>query len=176
MAALSSSIAAARRISGRATSVSMWGDSRAQEIWRFSVRPLSCDRVLLSLAVEYQKRDECMKTTLLAVLITVVLSQGVWAQQVPRPAPPPGMKTKSETGEAEILKVYAAEDQGAKFRAYVIKYKDNEVILNDDLAVTDKKVGDKVKFMVHRYEAPAGKAKIHTMQFKIFDIGALMKK
>ena len=86
MAALSSSIAAARRISGRAASVSTRGDSRAQEVWRSSVRPLSCGRVLLSLAVEYQKRDARMKTTLLAALSTALLTQALWAQQA-RPAP-----------------------------------------------------------------------------------------
>jgi len=35
------------------------------------------------------------------------------------------------------------EDQGATFRAYVVKYKGNEVIVGDELSQTNKKVGEK---------------------------------
>src|SRR5262245_79641 len=116
-----------------------------------------------------------MKSTLLATLLATVLSQSLWAEQAPpRPTPPAG-KGKSEVSEAEILKVYAADDQGARFRAYVITYNGKEVVLSDDLAVTDKKVGDKVKFMVHRHESAVGAKKINTMVFKIMDFEAFKK-
>jgi hypothetical protein len=36
------------------------------------------------------------------------------------------------------------EDEGATFRAYVVKYKGTEVVVGDTLATTSKKVGDKI--------------------------------
>src|SRR5437764_264274 len=116
-----------------------------------------------------------MKTILLATVLTAVMASGLKAQQRTPPAPPPGMKTKSETGEAEVLKVYSSADQGAAFRAYVVKYKGNEVVISDDLAVTNRNVGDKIKFMVMRVDAPLGEKKVSALQFKILDFG-LSKK
>jgi hypothetical protein len=132
---------------------------------------------LLPSRSKYQIGSPTMKTALMAPLLAALMTQALWAQQATPPAPPPGMKTKTEMGEAEILKVYAAEDQGARFRAYVIKYNGNEVIVGDDMAGTDKKVGDKIKFVVVRVEAPPiGGMKINTMQFKIMDFAVPKKK
>jgi hypothetical protein len=64
------------------------------------------------------------------------------------------MKTSSETLQGEILKVYAADDEGLHFRAYVVHWKDREVIVSDMLGTSDKKEGDTITFMVHRMEMP----------------------
>jgi hypothetical protein len=69
--------------------------------------------------------------------------------------------------QGEILKVYAVDEKGAKFRAYVVKYKGMEVIATDDVLTTDKKVGDKVSFLAIRVELPLGDKKVSTLQFKI---------
>jgi hypothetical protein len=114
-----------------------------------------------------------MKTILLATLITAVMASSICAQQRTPPTPPPGMKT--EQVEAEILKVYSMEDQGAKFRAYVVKYKGNEVIVSDDMAMTNKQVGDKIKLMVIRHEASAGTLKINTLKFDVAGFGLSQK-
>src|SRR4029078_1637700 len=87
-----------------------------------------------------------MKTILLSTAIMAIMASTSWAQQRTPPAIPPGMKV--EQAEVEILKVYSMEDQGAKFRAYVVKYKGNEVIVSDDMAMTSKQVGEKIKFTV----------------------------
>jgi hypothetical protein len=97
-------------------------------------------------------------------MITAFIAVAVQAQP---PAPPPGAKGKAEMTEAEILKVYTMEDQGATFRAYVVKYKGNEVIASDDLATTTKKVGDKISMMATRVELPLPTGKIHTLTFKV---------
>src|SRR6476661_5521898 len=108
-----------------------------------------------------------MKTIVLATMLIAVMSSGLCAQQRTPPTPPPGMKTNAETVEADILKVYSMEDQGAKFRAYVVKYKGNEVIVSDGMAMTNKQVGDKIKIMVFRAEVPLGATKVSTLRFDI---------
>lgn len=108
-----------------------------------------------------------MKTTLMASLVLVVIAALAWAQA---PAPVPGLPpgTQVERGEAEILKVYAVDDQGTKFRAYGIKYKGKDVIVSDDLAKTDYKVGEKIDYMAMRIN--------NVFQFKVFAFGVLPKK
>jgi hypothetical protein len=106
-----------------------------------------------------------MNKILLASLMVVLFGSGTQAQQPP--AMPPGATGKAEMSEAEILKVYTMQDQGATFRAYVVKYKGNEVVVSDDLATTTKKVGDKVTMMATRVELPLPTGKIHTLNFKV---------
>ena len=87
-----------------------------------------------------------------------------------------GAKGKAEVAEAEILKVYTMEDQGATFRAYAVKYKGNEVIVSDDLATTNKKVGDKITILATRVEVPLGDRKIHSLSFSIMNTALPGKK
>jgi len=67
----------------------------------------------------------------------------------------------------EILKVYALDKKGAKFREYAVKYKWAEVIATDDVLRTDKNVGDKVSFLAIRLDLPVGDKKLSMLQFKI---------
>jgi len=102
----------------------------------------------------------------IAVLVaSALVASAVVAQQAPVPALPPGASAATDTGEAEVLKVYATEEQGAKFRAYVIKYKGSEVIVSDDLAKSDAKVGDKLGFLAIRVEVSSGAEKVHALKF-----------
>lgn len=58
--------------------------------------------------------------------------------------------------DGEVLKVYSAEDQGAKYLAYVVKYKGNEVVVSDLIHTTSpKQPGDKITFIVQRMELPS---------------------
>jgi hypothetical protein len=59
-----------------------------------------------------------------------------------------------ETFEGKVLKVYAAENKGARFRAYVVKWNNQEVVVSDDYGTTDKKEGDTIKFVVQQTEMP----------------------
>ena len=114
-----------------------------------------------------------MKTILLSTAIMAIMASTSWAQQRTPPAIPPGMKV--EQAEAEILKVYSMEDQGAEFRAYVVKYKGNEVIVSDDMAMTSKQVGEKIKFTVFRQETAAGTIKINMLKFTVTGFGLSQK-
>jgi hypothetical protein len=117
-----------------------------------------------------------MKTVALAALMLVALARVTLAQQFTPPAMPPGAKAGSEMAEGEILKIYSMQDQGAKFCAYIVKYKGNEVVVGDTLANTTRKVGDKIKFIVARVEMPTPAGKIHSMSFKILPFDAPAKK
>jgi len=117
-----------------------------------------------------------MRTIFLAPLITAIMTQALCAQQFTPPALPPGVKAAGDKAEAEILKVYSMEDQGATFRAYAVKYKGNEVIVSDPLAMTNKKVGDTVTILATRVEVPFGDRKIHSLSFQIMNTPPMPKK
>jgi hypothetical protein len=108
-----------------------------------------------------------MKTVALAALMVVAFAHVTLAQQVAPPALPPGFKGGGEMAEGEVLKVYSLEDQGAKYRAYVVKYKNGEVVVGDTMATSTNKIGDKIKFIVARVEAPIGGSTVKTMSFSI---------
>jgi hypothetical protein len=93
-----------------------------------------------------------MKTALLGLISSVILASVLYAQ-APKAAPalPPG----SEVGQAEILKVYSMDDGDAKFRAYGIKYKGNDVVVSETLGRTNYKVGESINFLVTRSKSGA---------------------
>jgi hypothetical protein len=103
-------------------------------------------------------------------MVGLVLAAAVVAQQVTPPALPAGTKMGTEMGEGEVMKVYSLDDEGAKFRAYAVKYKGGEVIVSDPLAGSDNKVGDKVKFMVAKVEAPFGGGTVKAMTIQLLSL------
>jgi len=105
--------------------------------------------------------------TVYATLVVLVIGAAAEAQQFTPPALPPGVKGGSEMAEGEVVKVYSLEDQGAKYRAYAVKYKGGEVIASDTMAASNHKVGDKITIIVARVEAPVGGSTVKTMTFSI---------
>jgi predicted RNase H-like nuclease (RuvC/YqgF family) len=60
-----------------------------------------------------------------------------------------------EMMNGDILKVYSAEENGAKYLAYVVSYKGNEVVVADVMQMGEpKKVGDKINFATQQLEMP----------------------
>jgi hypothetical protein len=119
-----------------------------------------------------------MKKLFMIVTAIALLSvAAVASSQTPsgKPAMPPGMKGDYETVEARVLRVFRADDKGARFRAYLVKWKDFEVIVSDPLGTTDKKEGDMITFMAQRLEMPRGAQKISILHFVIMDLGAFRK-
>jgi hypothetical protein len=49
------------------------------------------------------------------------------------------------------------------------------VIITDDLATTNRNVGDKIKFMVMRVDAPIGDKKVSALQFRVLGFGLSQK-
>ncbi|MFZ2653415.1 MAG: hypothetical protein WAX69_00735, partial [Victivallales bacterium] len=74
-------------------------------------------------------------------------------QDKPQMPPRPTM-AKPEMIEAQVLKVYSSEDDGARFKAYVVKWKDAEVVVTDPMGTSAKKEGDTIKVAVMRMEMP----------------------
>jgi hypothetical protein len=75
----------------------------------------------------------------------------------------------SDIAEAKVLKVYTAKDDKHKFIAYVVKWKDDEVVVSDPLAKSDFKVGDSIRFMVHKWQSQGSNPDIFTLGFVLFN-------
>ncbi|MFA5043330.1 MAG: hypothetical protein WC381_04470 [Kiritimatiellia bacterium] len=89
---------------------------------------------------------------------------------------PPGMSGSYGTEQAIVLKVFAAEDGEARFRAYQVKWKDQDVIVSDMMGATNFKEGDKITFMVQNIQMPVGGKKLRMLQFMIMDFSSFMPK
>jgi hypothetical protein len=66
----------------------------------------------------------------------------------------------------KVVKVYYAKDGDAIFRAYAVKWKGQEAIASDDLAVTRYKVGDTINVMVITSPTHNGEGKEGIVQFR----------
>lgn len=67
-----------------------------------------------------------------------------------------GPRLPPERFEARVVKVYAAQDGEARFRAYVVTWKGQEVIASDSLARTDFKVGETITVLAMNHPFPRG--------------------
>ena len=89
---------------------------------------------------------------------------------------PAGMAGCYSTQKAKVDKVFAAHQDGARFRAYQIKWMNQDVIISDMMASTDFKEGDEITFMVQSIEMPVGKESVKMLQFMLMDFGKFMPK
>src|SRR5262245_47063356 len=89
------------------------------------------------------------------------------------PQVPPGVKSSFETPEAKVLKVYSLKDGDHKFIAYVVKWKDAEVIVSDPLARSEYKVGDTIRFMAHKTHIEKSNPEVYSLSFTLLDVPRL---
>jgi hypothetical protein len=61
-----------------------------------------------------------------------------------------GAKGNPETVQAKVIKVFAVEDNGAKFRAYQVRWKGFDIVVSDTLADTGAKEGVWLTFLASR--------------------------
>ena len=81
------------------------------------------------------------------ILIGVVLSIfGVIAAE--NVAIAPSIVSSHEVMHSPVLKVYEAKDGKHRFLAYVVKWKDSEIVVSDTLVRTRYKVGDMLPVLV----------------------------
>jgi len=116
-----------------------------------------------------------MKTLIAAILASLVLTFHAQADNTNMPSPmgmPPGMAGCFGTEQAPVVKVFAVDDNGARFRAYQVRWKDQDVIVSDMFGTTNFKEGDKISFMVNNIEVPVGEKKLKMLQFMIMDATA----
>lgn len=62
----------------------------------------------------------------------------------------------NERFDAKVLKVFSAKDGEAVFRAYQVKWKDQDVIVSDPLAKSDHKAGDTITVLAINLPYPNG--------------------
>jgi len=102
-----------------------------------------------------EKEQNNMKATAAGISIfalLVCISFG--AGDAGTSASPTGVRSQSENFQAKVLKVFVVDDNGAKFRAYMVKWKDFDIIVSDILASTNYKEGDLITFSAVRIEVP----------------------
>ena len=115
------------------------------------------------------------RTSIAGIIVAAFLAVSAYAQAPGGPtAPgmPPGMSGCFGTEQAEVLKVFSAEDNGARFRAYQVKWKDQDIIVSDMFGSTSFKEGDTITFMAQNLEVPAGEKMIKMLNFLIMDTSA----
>ncbi|TWT94053.1 hypothetical protein Pla108_37650 [Botrimarina colliarenosi] len=113
---------------------------------------------------------------LLSALAVVALCPGRSSANPMAPETPaaptsktPASDTESshETAEADVLRVFSAEDDGHRFVAYLVSWKGREVVVSDPISRSDYAVGDSIRFLVHkgRLRAREGQPRIAPLGF-----------
>lgn len=84
--------------------------------------------------------------------------------------PPPetvGERMPPERLQLKVVRVYSATDGAALFRAYVVKWKDQEVVVSDTLVRTDYKVGDEIPVLAMNHPFPRGQEPHRLLSFTV---------
>ncbi len=98
-----------------------------------------------------------------AFALTCAVLLSVPAAVSPAPAP----RGSHERVDLKVLKVFSAKDGEAIFRAYVVEWKDQEVVVSDGLAKSNSQVGDTISVLVMKNPFPQGKEPYNLLHFTI---------
>lgn len=94
----------------------------------------------------------------------------LWARTVTAQAPQPAdVQSTFDLAEAPILKVYAVEDGGHRFVAYLVQWKNSEVIVSDPLARSHFREGDTIRFIAQKVSLPGSSVKASILCFILAD-------
>jgi hypothetical protein len=109
-----------------------------------------------------------MKITRLSILagllLVACLSHPLSAAES---TPPAGERLPPERLDLTVIKVYAAKDGEGLFRAYVVKWKDQEVIVSDSLVRTNYKEGDTIPVLAMNHPFPRGQESHRLLAFTV---------
>ena len=72
-----------------------------------------------------------------------------------------------DTVKAPVLKVYSAEEAGHRFVAYLVKWKNSEIIVSDPLARSHFQEGDNISFIVQKVSLPGSTIKVSSLNFTL---------
>ena len=109
---------------------------------------------------------------IVSVMILAICVRADDTNNTTMPGMPPGIAGCFGTEQAQVLKVFSAEDNGARFRAYQVKWKNQDIIVSDMFGTTDFKEGEAITFMSQNIEVPAGEKNLKMLQFMMMDAGA----
>lgn len=79
----------------------------------------------------------------------------------------PAERIPPQRFEATILKVISAKDGDAIFRAYVVKWKDQEVVATDPLVKSNFKEGDTIMVLALNSAYPQGRESYRLLSFTV---------
>lgn len=88
------------------------------------------------------------------------VSRALYAQSAGERLPP-------QRFEAKVVRVYAAQDGEAVFRAYAVTWKDQEVIASDPLASSDYHEGDTITVLAMNNPFPRGQESRRLLGFTV---------
>jgi hypothetical protein len=78
-----------------------------------------------------------------------------------------GERIPPERLELKVVKVFAAKDGEAIFRAYVVKWKNQEVVVSDPLAKSNYKEGDTITVLAMNQPFPQDKEPHRLLAFQL---------
>jgi hypothetical protein len=78
-----------------------------------------------------------------------------------------GERIPPERLEVKVLKVFAAKDGDAIFRSYLIKWKNQEVVVSDPLATSNYKEGDTITVLTMNLPFPQNKEAHRLLAFTV---------
>lgn len=104
-----------------------------------------------------------------AILFGNMVGLGVPGVSAQTLRPPTGIESTFDMVEAPVLKVYSAEEGGHRFVAYLVNWKDFEVIVSDPLAHSHFREGDTIRFMAQKVRAPGSPKEVSTLSFTLVD-------
>ena len=102
------------------------------------------------------------KKALLVFAMTILLCAFGWSVARP-PTPEEGWGN----AQLQVLKVFSARDGDAIFRAYMVNWKGQEVVVRDTLAKSDYHVGDTAPVLVMKHKYPNGKVGPDLLSFEV---------
>lgn len=104
------------------------------------------------------------KSVLILACAAFLALRGFSFGQAPAPTRPAG---SHERADLKVLKVFAAKDGEAVFRAYLVEWKGQEVVAEDRLVKTKYQVGDTIAVLVMRAPFPQGKEPYDLLHFSV---------
>lgn len=111
-----------------------------------------------------------MKKILLLCVLAAIATLFAAGQSTPAKAPEPattGERLPPERLDLKVLKVYSAKDGEALFRAYVVNWKGQEVIVSDTLVRTKYKEGDTITVLAMNHPYPQGREPHRLLGFTV---------
>lgn len=106
---------------------------------------------------------------LVVAIVTTITSLGALRALAQNDETPKGAQSRFETMTASVLKVFSAEQEDHRFIAYLVKWKEFEVIVSDPLGKSNFQEGDEIRFMAQKVSLPNADQKVSALNFMILD-------
>jgi len=116
---------------------------------------------------KHQHKGNMKSTYVVIIAVMVGLAVPLFAAEKQSSSPPASSPGSHETFTSEVLKVFSATDSNAVFRAYLVKWKGQEVVASDPLVTTEYRVGDTATVLAMNLPFPNGKPGPALLAFQI---------